>query len=147
MASFEIHTKKFDLFTRDAENQQNSEMTRIGAYFEASFHIIEACAAVHDIHINKHQMVRKILEESPIILGEDSKAVWSSFQELDNQIRPGQSYGGKINGENLKKAREIFELISLKCQKVISLVREEKTTKTPKNMFSGEKKHENANKL
>ena len=111
--------KKYNLFKKDGENKENSEPTRIEALFEASFHLIEACAALHRIHINKHQMLRQELEKNKDIFSEKTEAVWSKFQELENQIRPGQIYGGKINGEQLKRAEEIFNKIEEVCNSVL----------------------------
>jgi len=119
MSSFEIHKKKYELFKKDAGNKENSHMTRIEAYFESCFHLIDACTALFDIHINKHQNVRRIIEENEIIFEKDTHLVWNRFQELENKIRPGQAYGGRINGENLKKAKEIANTIFDICNEVI----------------------------
>jgi len=119
MASFNIHMKKYGLFRRDAANEQNSPPTRIEALFEACFHLIEACAAKNRVHINKHQLVRSKLLEHQAILGEDTEQVWRAFNELENQIRPGQAYGGKIDGEALERARRLAERVEEACHKVL----------------------------
>ena len=141
MSSFEIHKKKYELFEKDAENKDNSHMTRIEAYFEACFHLIDTCAALFDIHINKHQNVRRIVEENEEIFGEDTQLIWTKFQELENKIRPGQAYGGRINGENLKKAEEIANTIFNICNDII---RKKKSTKNTEKGFSQEKSNKNA---
>jgi len=141
MSSFEIHKKKYGLFRKDAENKDNSHMTRIEAYFEACFHLIDACAALFDVHINKHQNVRKIVEENEEIFGEKTTLVWNKFQELENKIRPGQAYGGRINGEQLKKSAEIFKVIFDICDEVI---RKKTTAKSSEKGISQKKSHENA---
>jgi len=82
-------------------------------------HLIEAVCAKYDVHINKHQNVRSTLEQKKEIFKEDTEAVWRKFQLLENQIRPGQLYGGKINGEELKRAKEIFAAIKKLCDGVI----------------------------
>lgn len=114
MASFEKHIEKYRLFKKDAENKTVSHMTRIEAYFFASFHLIEAVMAKNDKHVNKHTMVRSVLTREDIFK-DDTENVWRSFQTLENQVRPGQEYGGKINGEELKRARELFEEIRRIC--------------------------------
>jgi len=119
MASFEIHIKKYDLFTADGLNEQNSPPTRIEALFEACFHLIEACASKEGTHINKHQLVRPTLLRHHTILGEGSEEVWRAFDELQNQIRPGQAYGGRIDGEALKRAEQIAAIIKEACDKVL----------------------------
>jgi hypothetical protein len=117
MSSFEIHIRKYRMFLRDATNEQNSEPTRIEAFFEAAFHLIEAVAAKNRIHINKHKLVRDALELNKEIFGDDSERIWRAFQEIENQIRPGQAYGGAINGEALERTRELVEIITSLCEK------------------------------
>ncbi len=53
------------------------------------------------------------------IFKEDTEIIWRDFQTIENQIRPGQEYGGKINGEELKRAKELFEEIRNICNKVL----------------------------
>ncbi|MFH1510726.1 MAG: hypothetical protein ABIF10_03465 [Candidatus Woesearchaeota archaeon] len=146
MTSFEIHTKKYELFRKDAENKENSDMTRINAYFEACFHLIEACAAIRDIHINKHQEVRKASEQYDIF-GEKTRDMWNRFQELENRIRPAQSYGGRINGEQLAKAKAIATEIFCTCEPIIDGFRKEKSTKSTEKGLSHKPEHENAEGL
>ena len=116
MSTIETHKKKFEMFKADAENEQISTPTRIEAYFNASFHLIELCAATKGIHINKHQMVRRTVENQEDIFKEHTEDVWRAFQELENQIRPGQIYGGAINGEKLRRAKALFEKIERLCK-------------------------------
>jgi len=115
MSSFDIHIKKYRMFLKDAENKKNSRPTRIEAYFECVFHLIEAIVAKNRIHINKHQLLRNILEENEIIFGNETENVWRAFQEIENQIRPGQIYGGSINGKALKRAKKLFDEIRVIC--------------------------------
>jgi len=117
MSTQEMHMEKYGMFKKDAENETVSNPTRIEAYFSASFQLIDACADKKDIHINKHQLVRSVLEKSQMF-GEDTEVVWRAFQELENQIRPGQIYGGAINGEKLKRAKALFEKIESICIRV-----------------------------
>ena len=115
MATYEKHIEKYELFKKDAENETVSHPTRITSYFEAAFHVLEAVAAKHELHINKHQKVRSVLEQKKIFEG-DTEIVWRNFQLLENQIRPGQAYGGKINGEELARAKEVFDIIEKICK-------------------------------
>jgi hypothetical protein len=119
MSSFEIHKEKYKLFKKDAENETVSHPSRIEAYFAAAFQLIESCMAKYDLHINKHQMVRAVLTQEEKAFQSDTDAVWRKFQLLENQIRPGQAYGGKINGEELKRAKQTFEEIEKICEKLI----------------------------
>ncbi len=121
MSSFEIHSKKYKMFLKDAENEENSEPTRIEAYFEAVFHLIDAVAAKHRVHINKHQLTRKVLEENREIFEGEAERVWRAFQEIENQIRPGQAYGGAINGEALRRTKELVTIIQDICEKLLGI--------------------------
>lgn len=71
--------------------------------------------AKRNLHINKHQKVRAIIEANPEVFNEESERIWRSFQKIENQIRPGQSYGGKINGKELKRTQELYEKIKDIC--------------------------------
>jgi len=93
---------------------------KIEAYFYASFHVIESVNAKHAVHINKHQNTRRILEENKKIFGHDNELIWRAFQEIENQIRPGQVYGGSINGDKLKRARKLFQKIENICIGVLN---------------------------
>lgn len=118
MSGFDIHKEKYIMFKHDAENEENSIPTRIESYFSASFHLIETKASKSGIHINKHQDVRTALEKNRKIFGEDTEQVWRAFQEIENQIRPGQIYGGAINGKKLKRTKELFQLIENICGEI-----------------------------
>ena len=87
MTVFDKHYSKYSMFKKDALNESISAPMRIEAYFYASFHLIEAIAARHGIHIEKHQKVRSVLEEFPWIFGDKSETLWRTFLEIENQIR------------------------------------------------------------
>lgn len=116
MAMHEIHKEKYLMFKHDAENGENSVLTRIEAYFNASFHLIESKASEKGIHVNKHQDMRTILEKNHHIFGDATEKVWKAFQEIENQIRPGQIYGSAINGKKLKRTIELFQIIESFCK-------------------------------
>lgn len=118
MSSFETHFKKYEMFKRDAENEDNSPPTRIEAYFASAFHLTEACMAKEGFHINKHQMLRRELERIEIF-EEDTATVWRNFQKIENQIRPGQTYGGKIDGKALRETKRLFYEIEEICLKKV----------------------------
>ena len=119
MASLNVHLEKYKLFRKDAQNEDNSIPTRIEAIFEACFHLIEACMAKEGLHINKHQRVRSMVINHGDVFGENSESVWRAFQELENQIRPGQAYGGKIDGPQLERAQRIMDRIENVCNIVL----------------------------
>jgi len=119
MASQSVHLEKYRLFKRDAQNEENSIPTRIETIFEACFHLIEACMAKERLHINKHSRVRSMVAEHENVFGEGSDKVWRAFQELENQIRPGQAYGGRIDGPQLERAQDILKEIDDVCNTVL----------------------------
>lgn len=71
------------------------------------------------LHINKHSEVRSMITEHVDVFGENSDTVWRAFQELENQIRPGQVYGGRINGPQLKRAQDVMQRIENVCNTVL----------------------------
>jgi len=119
MSGFELHIEKYNLFKKDAENETVSHPSRIDAYFAAAYQLIEACMSKYGLHINKHKMVRAMLTQEERVFKSDTETVWRKFQLLENQIRPGQAYGGKINGEELKRAKRVFEEIEKICEKAL----------------------------
>lgn len=76
------------------------------AYFLSVFHLIEACAALVRIHINKHQNVRPVLEKEDHVFGKETEVVWKSFQKIENQLRPKFAYSA---GWQIKDLREVEE--------------------------------------
>ena len=115
MSSFDIHYEKYEMFKKDAETTDVSNPLKIEAFFYSSFHIIEAVNAARAVHINKHQQTRRVLEENKQVFKDNTEPVWRAFQEIENQIRPGQVYGGSVNGEKLKRARKLFLKIEEIC--------------------------------
>ena len=122
MSEFKVHLELYTKFKKDAENKALFEGTRVEAYFLATFHLIEACAAKERIHINKHQNVRRAIEENEFIFKEGSEDMWRSFQIIENQIRPKFAYSMSWNDADMKKLHEIFQKIEKICLKVIENV-------------------------
>jgi len=119
MPQQDMHLAKYQGFKKVAENEDDFIPARIGAYFEAAYHLIEAVAAGRGIHIDSHNRVRAALETNQDLFRENTAKVWNSFQEIEKRIRPGQIYGGKINGKNLAKAQAIFNTIEEICQEAL----------------------------
>jgi len=115
MTDFNTHIEKYLMFKADAENELNSIPTRVDAYFNACYHLIESNAAKMGLHIEKHQRVRSMLEKNHQILKNETEMVWRAFQEIENQIRPGQIYGAAINGKKLNRTIELFRIIETIC--------------------------------
>lgn len=115
MSNSNMHREKYEMFRRDAENESISIPTRIQAYFNAGFHLIEAVAATRGIHIHNHQLLRRELEKHREVFGDKTEEVWRAFQEIENQIRPAQIYGGIIDGDKLQRTQVLFEAIERLC--------------------------------
>ncbi len=75
MGTLDNHVKLYETFKKDAENVDVSKQSRVELYFLSIFHLIEACAAKHNIHINKHQRLRNILEKNTYIFGNQTENV------------------------------------------------------------------------
>lgn len=119
MSNYDTHFEKYTMFNNDAENEDISTPLRIEAYFYSAFHLIEAVTALNAVHIEKHQKVRKQLEENPDIFNQDTETIWRSFQEIESQIRPGQIYGGSINGEKLQRTQNLYKKIENVCEGLV----------------------------
>src|SRR5467141_3254335 len=70
MTSRSRHLAQYEDFKKGAELDANPPQLRVEAIFLAIFHLIDACAASHNVHVNKHQRVRYELARSPAISGE-----------------------------------------------------------------------------
>jgi hypothetical protein len=117
LASYDVHRTAYERFGRDADNESNYEGTRVEAYFLSAFHLIEACAAMERVHINKHRRVRQSLEENSFIFGDDTETVWRSFQRIENQLRPKFTYSftwSRADLEEVKKKCMTIEDICLR---------------------------------
>jgi len=119
MGTFENHKNLYFGFKEDAENDNLNEISRVELYFLSIFHLIEACAAKNRIHINKHQRVRKMLEDNTQIFGSQTRSIWTLFQEIENKLRPKFTYGFSWKIEDFNKVKEIFEKLEFICLKVI----------------------------
>lgn len=110
-----IHLHKYKNFKLEA-GRGKYPPSRIENYFLACFHLIEAFAFLKSqIHIQKHQKVRGVLERNEEVFGKDTEKVWKLFEELENKVRIATSYGGKEDGEKIKRAKEILGEIEKIC--------------------------------
>ena len=117
MSRYQNHKEKYLKFKKDAENKDLFIPTRIEAYFNSMFHLIDAIAALHNVHIDVHKNLRRVLENNPDIFGGQTRTVWINFTKLERDIRPGQIYGSPINGEKIKEAQEVVSKIEEICLK------------------------------
>lgn len=106
-------------FKKDAENKQLSKQSRVELYFLSIYHLIEACAAKFDVHINKHQNIRKSLEINNNIFKKDTEKIWRSFQTIETRLRPKFSYGFSWTDEDFNELVDLFIKIEEICLKVL----------------------------
>jgi hypothetical protein len=118
MAQGDAHRKRYERFRRDAFREENSEEIRVEAFFLAAFQLIDACAARHSVHINKHQNVRGELEANERVFGSKTTEVWKAFQELEVRIRPKFVYGSRWSAKDFERAVRLFEAIEALCRQV-----------------------------
>jgi len=111
--------KLYETFKKDAENANNSKQSRVEIYFLSIFHLIEACAAKHNIHINKHQRIRNILEENTDIFKDKTDNVWRTFQTIETRLRPKFSYGFSWTDEDFNELISLYEKLENICMGVI----------------------------
>jgi hypothetical protein len=122
MGSFKNHKELYIAFKKDAENRTLSIPSRMELYFLSIFHLIEACAAKYNYHIQKHQKVRFILEGDSNIFNDKTETIWRLFQEIETRLRPKFSYGFSWSQEDFESAINIYKTIEEICLKVIKNV-------------------------
>jgi len=93
MTSEAGHLAQYKDFKKGAELEANPVQVRVESWFLATFHLIDACAARKNVHINKHQRVRHELTANPSIFGKHTEAVWMAFQDIEARLRPKFVYG------------------------------------------------------
>lgn len=120
MSKEEVHREKYENFKRDAMNEDLFIPSRIELYFDSAFHLIDMVCARFKVHIDTHKNVRRAVSSNMEIFKENTEAVYTSFEELEKMIRPGQVYGSPINGKSLEKTKRIFETLEKICQGAIS---------------------------
>ncbi|MGQ0796642.1 MAG: hypothetical protein ACT4OI_02065 [Methanobacteriota archaeon] len=106
-------------FKKGAELEANPPQLRVEAVFLAVFHLIDACSASHNVHINKHQRVRYEVGRNLTILGDRTEAVWLAFQDIETRLRPKFVYGKSWRPADFKAAFERAARIEEICREVL----------------------------
>jgi hypothetical protein len=119
MTSRSRHLGQYRDFKKGAELDANPPQVRVEALFLAVFHLIDACAALRNVHINKHQRVRSELEQNPAIFGERTKEVWLTFQDLETRLRPKFVYGKSWTEEDFDSVFEKASGLERVCEEVL----------------------------
>jgi hypothetical protein len=119
MGSFKNHNIMYNNLKSDAENQSLSIPSRVELYFLSIFHLIESCVSKLNIHINKHQKVRQIIEGNPKIFGNNTEKVWRLFQEIETRLRPKFSYGFSWTEKDFEELKENYYTLEKYCLEVL----------------------------
>jgi len=119
MGSLKNHKQLYQNFKKDAENKELSKQSRVELYFLSIYHLIEACAAKFEVHINKHQKIRNLLELNEKIFEHETETVWRAFQTIETRIRPKFSYGFSWSEDDFKELITLYKKIENICLKVI----------------------------
>ena len=119
MATQAVHLKQYDDFRKGADLEANPPQLRVESIFLASFHLIDACAAKRNVHIDKHKNVRRELEANPTIFGPRTKEVWSSFQDLESRLRPKFVYGQSWRPRDFDAVFTMVARIEAACREVL----------------------------
>jgi len=115
VTTFERHMEQYGAFKDMANLPEATPPGRVELLFLAAYHLIDACAAKHGQHINKHQNVRRELERNPAILGDRADRVWRVFNDLQGDYRQKFVYGGRWTAKELADAVRAFETIERLC--------------------------------
>jgi hypothetical protein len=111
IAQLKVHLAKLKTLRADGLRDDISPELRVEALFLAAYQAVEAAAARINVHIGKHQNVRRELEANAEIFGEHTGAVWRAFQDLETRIRPKFIYGQSWSKSDLAEANRLFKFI------------------------------------
>ena len=120
MGRVEDHLDKYRKLKADAGRDDISRELRAEAYFLAAFHLIDARAARHNVHIDKHKNVKRELEANDLIFGKDTTEVRRLFEPLERDLRPRFVYGFKWSDRDFVEVERVFRELEALCQKVAS---------------------------
>jgi len=113
------HLAQHEDFKKGAELDANPPQVRVESIFLAVFHLIDACAAAHNVHINKHQRVRYELERNPAVFGKRTEEIWLNFQDIEARLRPKFVYGKNWKQEDFESVFKKASRIERICQEVL----------------------------
>ena len=113
------HLAQHEDFKKGAELDANPPQVRVESIFLAVFHLIDACAATHNVHINKHQRVRYELERNPAVFGKRTEEIWLNFQDIEARLRPKFVHGKNWKQDDFESVFEKASRIERICQEVL----------------------------
>lgn len=107
---------KLKTFRADGLREDISPELRVEALFLAAYQAVETAAARINVHIGKHQNVRRELEANVEIFGDQTAIVWRAFQDLETRIRPKFIYGQSWTKADLAEAIRLFRVVESRAQ-------------------------------
>jgi hypothetical protein len=119
MAQLRVHLAKLKTLRTDGLREDISAELRVEALFLAAYQAVEAAAARVNVHVGKHQNVRRELEANAAIFGDQTDAVWRAFQDLETRIRPKFIYGQSWTRSDLLEAIRLFKVIESHAKAVL----------------------------
>ena len=114
MSSLDTHRENARTFKKAADAAEDPG-PRVEMWFLSAYHLIEACAAKHRVHIQKHQRVPDELTRNPVIFGPRTSDVVVAFRYLDHDARAKFVYGAAGSAADLKRAEQSFSTIESIC--------------------------------
>ncbi len=118
MSRQQLHLERSEQF-ETAAGRVSSPPAKVEMLFLAAYHLIDACAAKHRIHIDKHQRVRRELEANVEIFGERTAEVWRAFQRIEKSYRPKFVYGASGTEDDLREVQRLYDIIRETCLEVL----------------------------
>ncbi len=119
MAQLSVHLTKLKTLQSEGLRDDISPELRVEALFLASYQAVEAAAARINVHIGKHQNVRRELEANTEVFGDRTDEVWRAFQDLETRIRPKFIYGQSGSKSDLAEAIRLFRVIESRTKEVL----------------------------
>ncbi len=119
MTTRAAHLAQFEDFRKGAHLEANPPPLRVESMFLALFHLIDACAAGKNVHIDKHKNVRRELEANPTIFGPRTREVWAEFQDIELRLRPKFVYGRSWQPADLDAVFRKAARIEAICREVL----------------------------
>jgi hypothetical protein len=119
MGTLERHLAQYRAFKNTADLPGAEPQARVELLFLAAYHLIDACASLKKVPINKHQLVGRELDANPELLGEATAEVREAFVFLERTSRVRFVYGGRWGASDLEEALSRFETVESRCLAVI----------------------------
>ncbi len=118
MSKLEIHLERARAYRQESHRLKDPG-SLVELWFLSTYHFIEACAAKHRLHIQKHQRVPDELRRNLRIFESNSARIIDAFQYLDFTARAKFVYVSSGTKADFERARQCFETIEAICEEVL----------------------------